>query len=239
MMFKRVAVIGGSGAIASALIQQLSEDSNAKIYVFSQHDILFESKNIEVHKINYLEEKSISNSADLASEDGDLDLVIITNGILHNEKVQPEKSLKDLSISKFNEVFLVNTIIPSLIAKYFLPKLNKSSRSVMSFLSAKVGSISDNRLGGWYSYRSSKAALNMIIKNLSIELARLNGEGIVVGLHPGTVESRLSSPFSSNVPKDKLFSPSFAAMKLMEVLSNLDKASTGRVYGWDGKEINP
>jgi len=239
MMFKRVAVIGGSGAIASALIQQLSEDSNAKIYVFSQHHILFESKNIEVHKINYLEEKSISNSADLASEDGDLDLVLITNGILHNENVQPEKSIKDLSISKFNEVFLVNTIIPSLIAKYFLPKLNKSSRSVMSFLSARVGSISDNRLGGWYSYRSSKAALNMIIKNLSIELARLNGEGIVVGLHPGTVESHLSSPFSSNVPKDKLLSPSFAAMKLMEVLSNLDKASTGRVHGWDGKEISP
>jgi len=238
-MFKRVAVIGGSGAIASALIQQLSEDSNAKIYVFSQHHILFESKNIEVHKINYLEEKSISNSADLASEDGDLDLVLITNGILHNENVQPEKSIKDLSISKFNEVFLVNTIIPSLIAKYFLPKLNKSSRSVMSFLSARVGSISDNRLGGWYSYRSSKAALNMIIKNLSIELARLNGEGIVVGLHPGTVESHLSSPFSSNVPKDKLLSPSFAAMKLMEVLSNLDKASTGRVHGWDGKEISP
>jgi len=239
MMFKRVAVIGGSGAIASALIKQISEDSNTKIYVFSQHDILFESKNIEVHKINYLEEKSISNSADLASEDGDLDLVLITNGILHNENVQPEKSIKDLSISKFNEVFLVNTIIPSLIAKYFLPKLNKSSRSVMSFLSARVGSISDNRLGGWYSYRSSKAALNMIIKNLSIELARLNGEGIVVGLHPGTVESHLSSPFSSNVPKDKLLSPSFAAMKLMEVLSNLDKASTGRVHGWDGKEISP
>ena len=96
MMFKRVAVIGGSGAIASALIQQLSEDSNANIYVFSQQDVLFQSKNIEVHKINYLDEKSISNSADLASEDGDLDLVIITNGILHNENVQPEKSLKDL-----------------------------------------------------------------------------------------------------------------------------------------------
>ena len=173
MMFKRVAVIGGSGAIASALIQHLSEDSNAKIYVFSQHDILFQSKNIEAHKINYLDEKSISNSAELASKDGDLDLVIITNGILHNEKVQPEKSLKDLSISKFNEVFLVNTFIPSLIAKYFLPKLNKTSRSVMSFLSARVGSISDNRLGGWYSYRSSKAALNMIIKNLSIDSIRL------------------------------------------------------------------
>ena len=111
--------------------------------------------------------------------------------------------------------------------------------SIFAALSARVGSISDNQLGGWYAYRASKAALNMIIKTAAIEVRRRNPHAIVVGLHPGTVDSDLSKPFQGNVPEGKLFTPDFAAGKLLTVLEGLAPAQTGRCFGWDGEEILP
>ena len=137
----------------------------------------------------------------------------------------------------FEHLFQINTIGPALVAKYFLPKLNRNSRSVFAVLSARVGSIADNRLGGWYAYRASKAALNMIIKNASIEIARKNKQAIVVCLHPGTVDSLLSKPFQSNVPDGKLFSPEFSAGKLLSVVDNLSPDQSGGIVGWDGEPI--
>ena len=149
----------------------------------------------------------------------------------------PEKSISQLSFENFNRTILINTILPAMIGKYFIPKLNKNSKSVFAVLSARVGSISDNRIGGWYSYRSSKAALNMIIKNFSIEVKRRNKNAIIVGLHPGTVNSNLSKPFQGNVEKNKLFEPTFSAGKLVGVIQNLSGVDSGKCIAWDGKEI--
>ena len=116
------------------------------------------------HQIDYSSEESIAKAAEIAAQSGPIDLVIVATGILHDGKLMPEKSMRDLSAEKFHHLFAANTITPALIAKYFLPKLNKHSPSIFAALSARVGSISDNQLGGWYAYRASKAALNMVIK---------------------------------------------------------------------------
>ena len=134
---------------------------------------------------------------------------------------------------------MVNTIGPTLVGKYFIPFLRKDARSVFAFLSARVGSISDNKLGGWYSYRASKTALNQIIKNFSIEVKRSNINAIFVGLQPGTVKSYLSKPFEKNVKADKLFTPDYSAEKLLDVISNLTNGDSGKVFAWDGEEIQP
>jgi NAD(P)-dependent dehydrogenase (short-subunit alcohol dehydrogenase family) len=115
--------------------------------------------------------------------------------------------------------------------------MNNKSRSIFAALSARVGSISDNQLGGWYAYRCSKAALNMLIKNISIETARKNPHLITVGLHPGTVEGNLSTPFSSGITKDKIFTPDYSSGKMIEVIDNLTPKDSGKLFAWDGQEI--
>ena len=147
--------------------------------------------------------------------------------------------MRDLSAEKFHRIFDANTVTPALIAKYFLPKLNASAPSVFAALSARVGSVSDNHLGGWYAYRASKAALNMVIKNASIEIARRNTHAVVVGLHPGTVDSDLSKPFQSHVPNGQLFTAEYSAERLLEVLKNLKPEQTGKCFAWDGQEVLP
>ena len=194
---------------------------------------------MKYHIINYHDEVSINESSFIASKKDSLDMVIVTTGILHDGELMPEKSLKDLSEEKFQRIFEVNTVVPLLIAKHFLPKMNRERKSIFAALSARVGSISDNQLGGWYSYRSSKAALNMVIKNLAIEISRSNKNAIIVGLHPGTVDSNLSKPFQGNVPYGKLFTPEYSTQKLLEVLSNLTSKQSGICFAWDGKEILP
>ena len=126
----------------------------------------------------------------------------------------PEKSLRELSAEKFARAFAINATGPALSAKHFLPKLARDRRAVFAALSARVGSISDNRLGGWYAYRASKSALNMILKTAAIETARRAPQAIVIGLHPGTVDSKLSKPFQENVTPGKLFRPEDAARKV-------------------------
>ena len=165
--------------------------------------------------------------------------MIVATGILYDNNIMPEKSLRDLSTEKFMHLFEVNTILPALIAKHFLPKLNRQTRSVFTALSARVGSISDNRLGGWYAYRASKSGLNMIIKNAAIEIGRQNKKAIIVGLHPGTVDSNLSKPFQSNVPDGKLFTSDYSVKMLLGVLDHLTPKSSGKCFSWDGKEVEP
>jgi len=135
------------------------------------------------------------------------------------------------------KVLRINTVGPSLVAKHFLPLLQKDSKSVFACLSARVGSIEDNRLGGWYAYRASKAALNMILKTLSIELARSNPNAICVGLHPGTVDTALSMPFQGNVKPDKLFTPGKSASALLSVVNRLRQTDTGKCFAWNGEVI--
>jgi len=240
MTLKNIAILGGSGAIGSAFTHLLSGAyPEAHITSFSRKHHNKHHGNISNFTIDWENETTIEQAAQTAAQDAPLDLVIVTNGILCDQHIMPEKSLKDLSAEKFQKIFAVNTIIPALIAKHFVPKLNKKSPAIFAALSARVGSISDNHIGGWYAYRASKAALNMVIKNTAIETARKNNHAIIVGLHPGTVDSDLSKPFQGNVPEHKLFTAEYSARKLLDVLNSVTPQQSGQCFAWDGQEILP
>ncbi len=239
-MINNIAVIGGSGAIGNAFVRLLSSKHPcARIHVFSRQSLDTILLNVTHHIMDYQDEDSLAQAAALVTKEAPWDYVMITTGLLHDDKIRPEKSLDQCSAEKFQRLFTANTIFPTLVAKHFLPRLNKKNRSIFAILSARVGSISDNRLGGWYAYRASKAALNMMIKNAAIETARSNRQAIIVGLHPGTVDSHLSKPFQANVPEGKLFTPDFSAAKLYQVLQELEPRHSGKCYAWDGQEIAP
>ncbi len=151
--------------------------------------------------------------------------------------MQPERRLADVDAEAFLRSMRVNALGPLLMAKHFEPLLRSAQRAVFASISARVGSIGDNRLGGWYAYRASKAAQNMVTRNLSIELRRRTRGIICVALHPGTVDTALSEPFQTRVPPDRLFTPDYAAEKLLAVIESLDADSNGRFFAWDGSEI--
>lgn len=239
-MTNTIAVIGSSGALGLAFVDKLSAAyPKATMYAFSRHKPAAALAGVTYHTIDYEHEASIAEAASIATQQGPLDGVVVTTGILHEGDILPEKSLQELSAEKFRRLFDINTILPALIVKHFAPSLNKEQPSFLAVLSARVGSISDNKMGGWYAYRASKAALNMVIKTAAIEIARSHKKAVVVGLHPGTVNSKLSKPFQSNVPNDKLFTPEFSAAKLLEVIQQLTPAHSGKCFAWDGTEIKP
>ncbi len=166
-----------------------------------------------------------------------LHLVFNAAGVLHGEDFGPEKSLSQVSEHSLQQVFAVNTFAPILLAKALAPLMRHRQPAVFASLSARVGSIEDNRLGGWYAYRASKSAQNQLIRTLAIELRRINRNSVCVVMHPGTVETPLSTPFSANVPAEKLFSPQRAAEQLMEIISTLKAEDSGRFIAWDGSDI--
>ena len=240
-MKKTVAIIGSSGAIGNAVAEILLDDDGVEaIYRFSRNDSNENSDRVKNLYIDIEDEESIKDCIKNLSKDIKFDLVFVATGILHNDNdIFPEKSIRDISQSKLEKVLLVNTIGPALVGKYFIPYLRKDSKSIFAFLSARVGSISDNKLGGWYSYRASKTALNQIIKNFSIEVRRSNPNAIFIGLQPGTVKSFLSKPFEKNVRPGNLFTPEYSATMMLEVIENLSLEDTGKIYAWDGEEIQP
>jgi len=220
------------------LLNQLAgQQQNADIHAFSRGIAASPHGNVSHHQIDYTDESSIAGAAAIASAAAPLDLVLVTTGLLHDQDIMPEKSLGDLSSTKFQRLFAANTILPALLAKHFLPRIVTDKRAIFAAVSARVGSISDNRLGGWYAYRASKAALNMVIKNAAIEIGRRYKQAVIVGLHPGTVDSSLSKPFQGNVPEGKLFTPEFSAKKLLLVLDGLAAKDSGRCFAWDGSEV--
>jgi len=234
---KNIAIIGASGGIGCALVNHLAKEQSHVIHAYARSPMTFSYDNVTMRNIDLQCEASIADAAESAGTAGPLDLVIVALGFLHDEHIMPEKSLRELSAEKFEKVFFANTVAPALIAKHFLPRCSRSSRAVFAALSARVGSISDNRLGGWYAYRASKAALNMLIKTASIEIGRSHKNTIVVGLHPGTVASHLSSPFQKNVPEGKLFTPEYSASCLIDVVDQLKGVDSGKVFAWDGSEV--
>ena len=240
-MKKIVAVIGSSGAIGDAISKRLLDDDSIEtIYKFSRSQRAEDNQKEKNFFIDIEDENSIKKSTENIPDDVKFDMVFVATGILHNDDdIFPEKSIKDISADKLKRVLLINTIGPTLVGKYFIPYLNNKNKSTFAFLSARVGSISENKLGGWYSYRSSKTALNQIIKNFSIEIKRTNPNAIFVGLQPGTVSSFLSKPFEKNVKSENLFTPDFSASKLLEVIDNLESKDTGKLIAWNGEEIQP
>ena len=166
-------------------------------------------------------------------------LVIVATGLLHDEAagIAPEKSWRALDADAMAQVYAANAIGPAMIAKHVLPRLPRHRRAVFAVLSARVGSIEDNRLGGWHSYRASKAALSMLVRNFAIELSRSHPQAVAAALHPGTVDSRLSAPFQRGVAPDKLFSPDQSAGYLLDVLDRLTPADSGGLFAWDGTRL--
>ena len=226
-------VFGASGGIGAAFVAALRDHpALVRLHTVSRNG------NTD-HNCDYRDERSIADVAKAIAADGPVHLVIVATGVLHSDEIAPEKTWKALDPAVMAEVFAVNTIAPTLIAKHMLPLLAKDRKTAFAALSARVGSVSDNRLGGWLSYRSSKAALNMAIKTLSIELRRVNQDAIIVGLHPGTVETELSRPFRGRVPKAQLFSSRDSTKKMLATLDFVSEQHSGKLLSYDGDEILP
>ncbi|MEM1255750.1 MAG: SDR family NAD(P)-dependent oxidoreductase [Cyanobacteria bacterium P01_H01_bin.21] len=166
-----------------------------------------------------------------------LHFVINCVGFLHEGAISPEKALRQLNSDNLLRYFQVNSIGPVLLAKHLLPLLNHKQPNIFATISAKIGSIEDNRLGGWYGYRASKAALNMFLKTASIEYSRRSKQTAIVMLHPGTTNTRLSEPFQRGVPPEKLFPVEKTVTLLMDVIGNISLNDNGSFFSWDGNKL--
>lgn len=220
-------VFGAAGGIGSAIVRRLQADRCfTKVITFSRRS---------TPAIDLLSEASLKDAAALASVEGDIRLVVDATGFLHDETQYPEKTWRDLDPTKMARAFALNAIGPALIMKHVLPLLPRVGKSVFATLSARVGSIGDNRSGGWYSYRASKAALNQLVRTAAIELKRVRPEAICVALHPGTVDTRLSSPFRKT--DLDVQSPDVAAQRLLGVIEGLGPGQSGGFFDHRGDAI--
>jgi NAD(P)-dependent dehydrogenase (short-subunit alcohol dehydrogenase family) len=220
----RALVIGGSGALGSAFCEWLHEDPRcAGVRQLGRSTL---------PALDLEHPDSIAKAAAELAEEGPFQLIVHAAGLLHRDGIKPEKSYAAIEADAMQAVFQVNTLGPALILRHFLPLLDR--RGAMAMLSAKVGSIGDNRLGGWYAYRSSKAALNMLIKTAAIELARTRPETRVLSLHPGTVISSLSQPFrgASGARPARL-----AARELLSLIDGLTPADSGNFFAYNGERL--
>lgn len=221
----RACVIGASGAIGTAILAQLQADPACQLAIgLHRHS--------QPH-LDLSDEASIASAAESIRAQGPFHLIILATGILHTQDFMPEKKLGDLHFAQMQQTFLVNTLGPAMVIRYFSPLLNRE-RSTMALLSAKVGSIEDNRLGGWYSYRASKAALNMMIKTAAIELKRSNPQASLIAVHPGTVNSALSKPFKGEQIGR---SPSLAAQEILATLDAIKPEETGIFVAYDSERL--
>ena len=223
-------VFGTSGGIGGALREALEDEGAFDIvHAFSR----------SATGTDLTDETSIAAAAAIVAKGPAPTLVVVATGLLHEGEKGPEKAMQDLDPAWLAPNFAVNTIGPALVAKHFLPLMPRAGRIVFAVLSARIGSITDNKLGGWYGYRASKAALNMMIRTLAIEEKRRNDRSIVVALHPGTVDTDLSRPFRGNAAPGTLFAPDRAAVQLLDLIDGLKAPDTGKHLAWDGAEVAP
>lgn len=235
----RIVVLGASGGIGKAFTQHLAgHDQTSRLFALSRSQLDYAAPKTDEIRCDFTSAQSLNDAAARIKESGGaIDLVIIATGLLQGEGLAPEKTMRAMSHDNFAQSFMSNTIGPAMSAQALLPLMRRDRKAVLTALSARVGSISDNRLGGWYAYRASKAALNMVIKTLSIEYGRRFTDIIIAGLHPGTVDTELSKPFQSNVPDGKLFTPEFSAQHLLTVIDGLKPNDSGGLFAWDGQKI--
>ncbi len=227
-------VIGAAGGIGAALADALAADR--------RHDVIHRLARSAPAPltIDVTDADSVAAAAAMVAASGPPPrLVIVATGLLHADGHRPERSLSDIDPEWMARNFAVNTIGPALVARYFLPLLPRHGRTIFAALSARVGSIGDNRSGGWFSYRASKAALNQLVRSFAIAEARRNPDAVVVALHPGTVDTAMSQPFQRAVPPAALVTPPIAAANLLRTIDALTPARTGRIFAWDGSEIIP
>ncbi|MFL1527616.1 SDR family NAD(P)-dependent oxidoreductase [Pseudomonas sp. O230] len=220
----RALVIGASGALGTAFCELLHQDPRCSG--------VRELGRTTVPALDLEQPETIAGAATALAAEAPYQLIVHAAGLLHRDQVKPEKSYSAIEAQALQAVFQVNTLGPALVLRHFLPLLDP--RGAMAMLSAKVGSIGDNRLGGWYAYRASKAALNMLIKTAAIELARTRPQSRLLSLHPGTVVSGLSQPFrraSSARPAG------IAAAELLTLIDQLTPADSGHFFAYDGERL--
>lgn len=230
-------VIGASSTIAQALIEELRQHHTRQVIAISRQPTFNADDGVHYLRCDYSAQGIAQTVAGLQAEADRLRYVFICNGILHTPEHQPEKRLEDLEPDALTHLFQVNAVLPALWLKYLLPVLSHNTRCVLTVLSARVGSISDNHNGGWYSYRASKAALNMLVRTAAVEYAR-RAPGIkLVAYHPGTVDTSLSRPFQKNVPPSQLMTPAVAARHLLSVVHSLPADGEASFIDWAGKPV--
>lgn len=221
-------VIGASGGIGKALCTELLVRPEAgQLIAFARS---------AEQAIDITDEASVADAAAAVQAAGVIPrLVIIASGFLHGDGHMPEKTMRKISADHMMRSFEVNAVGPALVMKHFLPLLPRKGRSVLAVISARVGSIGDNNLGGWYSYRASKAAVNQLVRTASIEASRRTPEAICVSVHPGTVDTKLSQPFARTGLDVQ--TPQDAASRILDMLEALPASASGRFYSYSGEEL--
>ena len=215
-------IIGANGTIGSALASAYEQQGT--MITLSRNEIDYEEEGLKKASATLKQEHSFSQ-------------IICCIGTLHDDVVQPEKSLRQISTTALEHYFYVNSILPALVIKHFSPLLSKTQISRFVCLSAMVGSTSDNKSGSWYGYRSSKAALNSLIKSTSIELKRTHKYSVVTAIHPGTTVGSLTAPFAKNINPDKYYTPEQTAQRIKNVIAELKPEQTGDFLNWDGSQL--
>lgn len=219
-------VVGASGGLGRALLERLQADPRVgRVHGFSRRGPA---------RLDLTDEASIAAAATAVEAPR---LVIVATGLLHGAGVAPEKRIAAIDAEGLARSFQVNAIGPALVLKHFGQRLPRDGKAVLAVISARVGSIADNRLGGWYGYRASKAALNQLMRTAAVELALRRRDAICVALHPGTVDTPLSKPFQTGVPARALFAPADAATRLLTVIDRLGPQDSGSFLAWDGQTI--
>lgn len=235
----RAAVFGASGGIGAGLVELLQADAQCVAIHAGARRAPKAGAKLLPFAFDLEDEASIATAAsDIAAHSKELDLIIVATGLLHEGALVPEKSMRALNGASLARLFAINAIGPTLIAKHALALLPRDRKAVFAALSARVGSIADNRLGGWHGYRAAKAALNQLIRTCAIELAMKKKQAICVTLHPGTVDTGLSRPFQAGVRPEQLFSAATSAAHLLHIIDALTPAQSGKLLAWDGKPIS-
>lgn len=238
---RQVAVLGASGAIGSALVAHAAAMSSVQsVCAAARSPIITSDSKVACFQLQDYREEDLAALRNHWRITGFApDLVIVACGLLHDAETRPDKSFVQWSAAGFHRLYEANCVVPALAIKHLLPAMASDRPGVFAALSARVGSISDNRLGGWTHYRAAKAALNMVIRSAAIESSRRNPAHVVIVLHPGTVDSPLSRPFQAGVAADRLFTAEFAAEHLLRVIASREAVHSGHCFDWKGAAVPP
>lgn len=240
MSKQQAIIIGANSSIAKALTENLLSHANTFITVISRDVSFYEllkQPNVQSIALENYQPQQIEAAVKAINNNAPITQVYVCHGVLHSESIQPEKKLEDITNSAFTDILTANTLTPLLWLQALTPLLSGKTPCKVTFFSARVGSIKDNKLGGWYSYRASKAALNMVLKTATVELARRAKNIKLIAFHPGTTDTPLSKPFQKNVPKGKLFTSAFVAEQLLNIVAKTSIDGELSYIDWQGKNI--